>query len=64
MDLVGPDEHARRKAETKAQARDRQAQIHREVLADLCDLGIHEGTARALIAAIARGGVAHLSITY
>lgn len=49
---------------TKPPSRERQALIHREVLADLCDLGIHEATARALITAIARGGVAHLSITY
>ena len=45
-------------------SRDQQARIHREVLADLCDLGIHEATARVLIAAIARGGIAHLTITY
>lgn len=52
-------------AEAKGQAwREHEAAIHREVLADLCDLGLAEATARALIAAIARGQVAHLSITY
>ena len=49
---------------TPTPSRDHQAQIHREILADLCDLGIAEATARALIGAIARGGVAHLTITY
>ncbi|NBC49911.1 MAG: hypothetical protein GVY22_18470 [Gammaproteobacteria bacterium] len=44
--------------------REEQARIHREVLADLCDFGIHEATARALITAIARGGISHLTITY
>ncbi len=53
-----------RAAESEAPDRDRQALIHREVLADLCDFGLHEATARALITAIARGGVAHLAITY
>lgn len=53
------------RAQPKGQAgREHQAAIHREVLADLCDLGIAEATARHLITAIARGQIAHLTITY
>ena len=59
-------EQARERAEAAARAADRehQAQINREVLADLCDLGLDEATAKRLIAAIARGQVAHVAIAY
>jgi len=56
---------ATERAAAKGQAwREHEATIHREILADLCDFGICEATARALITAIARGQVAHLTITY
>ncbi|MBP8283671.1 MAG: hypothetical protein KAX46_07120 [Chromatiaceae bacterium] len=40
------------------------ALIHRAILADLEDLGIPTETAKRLIAAIARGQIFHLAITY
>jgi hypothetical protein len=45
-------------------SRDTQAAIHREILADLCDLGLDEATAKIVIRAIANGHVSHVSITY
>ncbi|MBK1732894.1 hypothetical protein CKO41_14125, partial [Thiococcus pfennigii] len=64
-------EQARARAEAEARARDQahRAQVNREVLADLCDLDLggwrlEEGPARILIAAIARGRVAHVAIRY
>ncbi len=40
------------------------AQVHRLILADLIDAGIPEEPARAVIVAVARGLIAHLTITY
>jgi hypothetical protein len=59
-------EAAAQRAADAERARDRehQAQVNREVLADLCDLGLDEPTAKRLIGAIANGHVAHVSITY
>jgi colicin import membrane protein len=44
--------------------REHRAVIHREILADLCDLGFSEETARAVIEAVARGQIQRLAITY
>ena len=49
---------------TAAPEREDRALIHRAILADLEDLGIPTETAKRLIAAIARGQVFHLAITY
>lgn len=59
-------EQARERAEAERRAADRehQAQVNREVLADLCDLGLAEADAKRLIGAIARGQVAHVRIDY
>jgi flagellar biosynthesis GTPase FlhF len=57
---LAAEEEARRRAADREHA----ASIHREVLADLCALGIDEDTGRALITAIARGQIPHLHITY
>lgn len=45
-------------------SREAQAAIHREISADLCDLGLDEATAKIVIRAIANGHVSHVSITY
>ena len=44
--------------------REDRALIHRAILADLEDMGIPTETAKRLIAAIARGQIFHLAITY
>ncbi len=44
--------------------REDRALIHRAILADLVDMGIPTETAKRLIAAIARGQIFHLAITY
>lgn len=49
-----------RRATDKAHARE----IHREILADLCGLGIAETQANLIIIAVARGQIPRLSITY
>ncbi|MFZ1538638.1 MAG: hypothetical protein WAT23_14800, partial [Chromatiaceae bacterium] len=49
---------------TVAPEREDRALIHRAILADLEDLGIPTETAKRLIAAIARGQIFHLAITY
>ncbi len=51
-------------APTEPPEREDRALIHRAILADLEDLGIPTETAKRLIAAIARGQVFHLAITY
>lgn len=45
-------------------SRDTQAAIHREIVADLCDLGLDEATARQLVRAIATGRISHVVIRY
>lgn len=44
--------------------REIRAAVHREIVADLCDLGLAELAAQQLVRAIATGRIAHLSITY
>ena len=53
-------------AETSRRAADKAhaAEIHREILADLCGLGIAEVQAKLIISAIAKGQIPRLSITY
>lgn len=67
------EERERQEAEQRAQEEERQrreadrehrAAIHREILADLTDLGLGDEDARHVIEAVARGQVPRLSIAY
>ncbi len=51
-------------APTAAPERDDRALVHRALVADLEDLGLATDMAKRLIAAIARGQIPHLAITY
>jgi len=57
---MAEEAETRRRAADKAHA----AEIHREILADLCGLGIAEVQAKLIISAIAKGQIPRLSITY
>ncbi|MBK1633777.1 hypothetical protein CKO31_24165, partial [Thiohalocapsa halophila] len=57
-------EREREDAARRAADREHQAQVHREVLADLCDLGLSEVDAKRVIGAVASGRVAHVRIDY
>ncbi len=51
-------------AKAMAPDRDHRAAIHRELVADLCDLGLAESQAIQIVRAIASGRIAHLAISY
>lgn len=51
-------------AKATAPDRDHRAAIHRELVADLCDLGLAEPQAIQIVRAIANGRIAHLAISY
>lgn len=44
--------------------REHQATIHREIVADLCEVGYTESAAKALVSMIAKGRIAHVRIAY
>lgn len=51
-------------AKATASDRDHRGAIHRELVADLCDLGLAEPQAIQIVRAIASGRIAHLAISY
>jgi hypothetical protein len=60
----GPEDTGQQQDAQQRPDRERAAQVHREIVADLVNAGLTEGCAKSVVTCVARGLVPRLSITY